>query len=320
MNKIKSSPFILTPTGTKKIMAHVIIALLPVIIMAVVRFGHMALVQVLAGLISAVLFEYIFQRLTGRDITITDGSACVTGLLTGLAYPVTAPIWIVVLSSFIAIVLIKQLPGGIGKNPFNPAVFARVFIKIVATPIMTDWVSPLPDMVSTPTPLESIGDGAVQVGDQLPGLYDLFMGNIGGNIGEVAKFAIIIGFIYLVVVKVIHPGPSLAAIGGLFFTMLLFSGSDYYFALYHVLSGTFLFAVVYMLTDYTSGPLNHRAKVYFGLGVGILTGIIRHGFGLPGGVGVAILIMNILAPALDVLSTPRVYGHRRSRQAPPRRN
>ncbi|MCR3956252.1 MAG: RnfABCDGE type electron transport complex subunit D [Gudongella sp.] len=313
MKRTRTSPFLRTPTSTRTIMRDVLIALLPVSVMAVVQFGIKSLVMMLLGITSAVLFEFLYQRIRGKRITIRDLSAAVTGLLVALSYPVTAPLWIIVLGSFIAIVVIKQLSGGIGKNNLNPAVFSRVLIKILFTPIITRWVLPGPDLMSTATPLEFIGNGQTAIAQGAPEMNALFFGVIGGGIGETVKWAIILGALYLVFRRVISLKIPLATLAGLFFMGMLFGKSSLEFATYHVLSGTAMFAAVFMVTDYSSGPLNHRARVYYGLSIGILTGMVRYLFALPGGIGVAILIMNILAPIYDAWFTPRVFGHKGKR-------
>lgn len=311
MSRLKEPPFYRTNITTQKIMRDVLISLIPIIVMSVYYFGIGSLILISTGIISAVLFEYGFQKLTNQSTKIKDLSAAVTGCLVGLSYPITAPIWIVLLGSFIAI-FVKEISGGIGKNTFNPAVFSRVFIKIILTPYMTNWVTPLPDMVSTATPLEFIGNGKNFIESGAPQFMDVFMGNIGGGIGETVKWAILLGLVYLVYRKVIRLEVPVAAILGLFFTTLLFGKSDYQYAFYHVISGTFLFAAVFMVTDYTSGPLNPRGRIYYAIGIGVLTGIIRYVFNLPGGVGISILIMNILAPLIDAFTVPKVFGHKSS--------
>ena len=313
MKRTRTSPFLRTPASTRSIMRDVLIALLPVSVMAVVQFGIKSLVMILLGITSAVLFEFLYQKLMGKKSTIVDLSAAVTGLLVALSYPVTAPLWIIVLGSFIAIVVIKQLSGGIGKNHLNPAVFSRVLVKILFTPIITRWVLPGPDLVSTATPLEFIGNGQTAIAQGAPEMQALFFGAIGGGIGETVKWAIILGGLYLVFRRVISLKIPLATLAGLFFMGMLFGKSSLEFATYHVLSGTAMFVAVFMVTDYSSGPLNHRARVYYGLSIGILTGMIRYLFALPGGIGVAILIMNILAPIYDAWFTPRVFGHKGKR-------
>lgn len=310
MFEIKHAPFFRTEQTSKRIMLDVIIALIPVSIMAVINFGIISLIMIILGISSAVFFEYAFQKIFNKEVTISDCSAAVTGLLISLSLPPTAPIWVLLFGTFVAIVIIKQLPGGIGKNTFNPAVFARVLIKILFTPWITNWVLPGPDQVSTATPLQFIGHGAEKIGEGAPSFTDVFFGYIGGNIGEMVKWAIILGFIYLVFKKIIDFIVPIAMLIGLFLTTLLFSKTDPVFSLYHVISGTAMFASVFMITDYTSGPLNKKARIYYALFIGVLTGLLRYMFSLPGGVGIAILIANLLAPIFDALTTPRVFGHK----------
>ena len=310
MTKNLKAPFIKSKDRDASIMRDVLIALVPVSVMSIINFGYKSLVMMVVGMVSAVLFEYTFQKMMKKQVTIRDLSAVVTGLLLGLSLPPTAPLWILVFGTGVAIVLVKQMPGGIGRNTFNPAVFSRVLIKILFSSQITNWILPGTDAVSTATPLTYIGDAAQSIPKGAPSFYDLFMGNIGGNIGEMVKWAILIGFIYLVVRRVISFWVPIATLTGLFLTTMLLGVSDIEFALYHVLSGTAMFAAVFMVTDYTSGPLNKKAKVYYGLMIGILTGLIRYSFDLPGGIGIAILIMNVFAPILDGICTPRVFGHK----------
>ena len=310
MTKKLKAPFINSKDTDSTIMRDVLIALVPVSVMSIINFGYKSLIMMVLGMGSAVFFEYTYQKIMKKQVTIKDLSAVVTGLLLGLSLPPTAPLWIVLFGTFVAIILVKQIPGGIGKNTFNPAVFARVLIKILFSSHITNWILPRTDAVSTATPLTFIGDGTKSVPKEAPSFYDLFMGNIGGNIGEMVKWAIIIGFVYLVVRKIISLWVPLATLGGLFLTTMLLGVSDIDFALYHVLSGTAMFAAVFMVTDYTSGPLNKKARIYYALLIGILTGLIRYSFDLPGGIGIAILIMNVFAPILDGICTPRVFGHK----------
>ncbi len=312
--KIKQAPFLRRPKSSQNIMLDMVIALTFITIVATFYFGIRVPIQVAVGVVSAVLFEYTYQKLTDQEVTISDLSATVTGFLVGLSYASTAPLWIIVLGSFIAIVFIKQLPGGLGRNQINPAVFSRVFIKIILTPLMTNWVAPGPDAVSTATPLPFLGDGAVRVIDRLPELQDAFMGfGLGGNVGETATWAILVAALYLAFRKVIHLEIPIAASLGLFLFAMLASGSDVYFSLYHVVTGTFMFAAVFMVTDYSSGPLNTKARIYYAFAIGFVTGLIRHTFAFPGGVGIAIILLNIIAPYFDSRNHPRVFGHKNNR-------
>lgn len=312
MQKNKA-PFLRTHQTTASIMQTVLIALIPVVVMAVVHFGPRVLLMLAVSTISAVLFEYGHQKWAKKETTIHDFSAAVTGVLVGLSYPVTAPFWILVLGSFIAIVVIKQWAGGIGKNHFNPAVFSRILIKILFTPWMTNWVSPGLDAVSVATPLEFIGNGQNALANNLPPLTDLLVGNIGGGIGETTKWAIAIGFVYLVARRVIRWEVPVATLAGLFLMGMLFSGSNVTYALYHVLSGTAIFAAVYMVTDYSSSPMHRKARIFYALAIGILTGLIRYAFDFPGGIGIAILLMNLIAPLFDAWNVPRVFGEKGKR-------
>lgn len=308
--QIKVAPFLRSKDTSQNIMQDVLIALIPVTIMAIINFGIPSLIRIAVGISSAVMFEYGYQSIKGKDITISDLSAMVTGLLLALSLPPTAPLWVVLFGTFVAIVIIKQMSGGIGKNTFNPAVFARVLIKILFTPWITNWVLPGPDQISTATPLEFIGNGAESIREGAPQLMDLLTGQIGGNMGEMVKWAILIGFIYLVVRKVIDFKITIATLLGLFLTALLFGKGNLDFAVYHIFSGTVMFASVFMVTDYTSGPLNAKARIYYALFIGVLTGVLRYTFALPGGIGIAILIANLCAPLFDGLTTPRVFGHK----------
>lgn len=313
MKTMTKAPFLRSPMTTDVIMRDVMIALIPVCVMAVVHFGFRVILMLILGMFSAVLFEYIFQKLTKQTVTIDDLSAAVTGLLVSLSYPVTAPWWIIVLGTFIAIVCIKQLAGGLGKNHFNPAVFSRVLIKILFTPWMTNWVSPGLDAVSVATPLEFIGNGQNTLVDGIPTMTDLLIGNIGGGIGETTKWAIAIGFIYLVVRRIIRWEVPVATLAGLFLMGMLFSGSNVTYGLYHVFSGTAMFAAVFMVTDYSSSPMNRKARIFYALAIGIVTGLLRYAFDFPGGIGIAILLMNLIAPLFDAWNAPRIFGEKGTR-------
>lgn len=312
--KIKKAPFFRRPKNTQTIMLDMVIALTFITIVSTFYFGVRVPIQVAVGVVSAVFFEYAYQKITKQEVTILDLSAVVTGLLVGLSYVVTAPLWIVVLGSFIAIVIVKQLPGGLGRNQINPAVFSRVFMKIILTPLMTSWVTPGPDDVSTATPLTFLGNGAMTLSDRLLELQDAFLGiGIGGNAGETATWAILIAALYLAIRKVIRLEVPIAASLGLFLFAMLTSRSDVIFSLYHVVTGTFLFAAVFMVTDYSSGSLKSKACIYYAFAIGILTGLIRHTYAFPGGVGIAIILMNIIAPYFDSRNHPRVFGHKKNR-------
>nr|WP_283409167.1 RnfABCDGE type electron transport complex subunit D [Anoxynatronum buryatiense] len=293
----------------REIMKKVVIACLLPTIAAVYLFGFRALLMALAGMISAVLFEALYQKVRGKEITVSDYSAVVTGLLLALALPVTAPLWSLILGTFFAIIIVKQLPGGLGKNPINPAVAARIALKLFFEPHITQWVMPGPDAVATATPIEYIGHFTRTIPVELPPLSDLFLGSMGGGIGEVSKLFILFGCVFLVFNKIIDMRVPLATIAGAGVTAFLYSGMNLEYTAYHLLSGALFLGAVYMVTDYSSGPLTLKAKIFYAFMVGVLTIAIRILFNLPGGFGIALLIMNVVSRLIDKLFTPRVMGH-----------
>lgn len=312
--KVGPSPHIRSKRTSAWIMGQVLIALVPPLIAATFFFGLQVLLMVAVGVFTAVLSEYIYQKLRYQEVKIKDLSACVTGMLIGLSLPVTAPLWTVAIGSIFAIIVVKQLNGGIGKNYFNPAVAARVMLKAFFSPWITNWVLPSSgevDAVSGATPLEWIGDGARTVSEQVPRLWDLFLGiNLGGNVGETSKLAILIGMLYLIFRRVIHPKIPILYIMTTVLIMGFWSGFNFNFMMTHALTGTLFFAATYMATDYSSGSLTPAGKTVFAIGCGVFTAFFRIAFDYPGGVGFAILIMNGCAPFIDGRLMPRIYGHK----------
>lgn len=307
------NPQIRSPRTTSWIMQQVLIATMFPTAASIYFFGFQALINIFIALISAVLFEAAYQHFTHQEVTIKDYSAMVTGVLMGLALPVTAPWWSLIIGSFIAIVVVKHFIGkGLGRNRLNPAVTSRVLLKVFLTPWITNWVKPGIDMVSTVTPLTYLGNGATSMPSQvsLPSLWQMFSGfNMGGNIGETSKIAILIGCLYLVLTGVINIKIPLLYVLSTFVTVGLFSSINLDFMLAHVLTGTLMFAAVYMATDYSSGALTPTGQTLFAIGCGVLTALFRFFFDFPGGVGFAIIIMNLLAPTLDKYFAPRIYGY-----------
>ncbi|WP_161878387.1 RnfABCDGE type electron transport complex subunit D [Alkalibacterium sp. MB6] len=313
------SPHIRKARTAAGVMTEVLIALIPPAIAAVFFFGWWVIGMLAIGIGTAVLAEYTYQKLTYKPIKIHDRSAMVTGALVALSLPVTAPIWMIIFGSLFAIIIVKQMNGGIGRNYFNPAVAARVVTKAFFTPWLANWVLPGGflgsgyrgvDAIATATPLEYLGNGAQTVTEQVPGLWDLFMGfNLGGNIGETSKIAILIGMLYLIFRGVIHPKIPILYIVSTFLIMGFWSSFNFNFMMSHVLTGTLFFGATYMATDYSSGSLTPQGKTVFAIGCGVLTAFFRIVFDFPGGVGFAILIMNALAPYIDSKLMPRIYGH-----------
>ncbi|MCT4598232.1 MAG: RnfABCDGE type electron transport complex subunit D [Vallitalea sp.] len=300
---VSSSPHIRSNDSTEKIMRDVVIALLPATIFGIYNFGTRALIIVMLCIISSVLAEAMFQKFTNRDITITDYSAVVTGLLLALNLPHTVPYWLPVFGSFVAIIIVKQLFGGLGQNFMNPALGARAFLVISFTGLMTRWEL---NGVSTATPLALIKEGATN----LPSVYDTFFGFIGGCIGETSVIAILLGGIYLLARKIINWRIPVLYIGTVFVLALILGGKgfDMNYLGYHVFGGGLMIGAFFMATDYSSSPITKTGQVIMGLGCGILTAVIRLYGGYPEGVSFAILIMNLFVPLIDKYTIPRVFG------------
>jgi len=318
--RVGPSPHIRTTRTSSWVMAQVMVALIPPMLAATYFFGWWVLAMVAIGITTAVASEYIYEKLTYKPLTIHDNSAALTGMLIGLSLPVTAPIWMIMFGSAFAIIIVKQMGGGIGKNYFNPAVAGRVAIKAFFTPWLANWVLPGGlfgsgyrgvDAVSTATPLEYIGDGARTISNEVPDLFDLFMGfNLGGNVGETSKFAILIGMLYLIFRRIINPKIPILYILSTVVVMGFWSTYNFDFMMAHALTGTLFFGATYMATDYSSGSLTPQGKTIFAIGCGVLTAFFRITLDHPGGVGYSILIMNALAPFIDNKLMPRIYGHK----------
>ena len=289
--KLSVSPHIHSGLSTQKIMLDVIIALLPASIAGVVIFGLRSLLVLSVCTASAVLFEFLFNVITKKSQTVGDLSAIVTGLLLGLNLPATIPVWQCVVGSFLAIVIVKCLFGGIGCNLVNPAITARVFM-IVSFASMTTVATPtIVDSVSGATPLSS--PEATQP------ISELVLGLKGGAIGETCIIALVLGLVYLLIRRVITWHVPVTFIGSVYVLYLLVDGFDPMNALAMILSGGLFLGAIFMATDYVTSPATAWGKVVFGIGAGVLTFLIRY-FGIyPEGVSFAILFMNILTPYID---------------------
>ncbi|MBQ8728258.1 MAG: RnfABCDGE type electron transport complex subunit D [Oscillospiraceae bacterium] len=312
---VSPSPHQRGNSSTTKIMTLVIIALIPSIIAATVIFGLRALILVLTCVASSVLFEFFCRKIMKRDNTISDFSAAVTGIILALNFPVTLPLWMAVLGCFVAIVITKQLFGGIGQNFANPAIVGRLVLTLSFTKEMSTWVKPFwyssADLLTAPTPLAekwlvsySSSEGFVGKISPPVDYVDLFLGKTGGCIGETCAVAIILGGIFLLMTRVISPAAPLTFIGTLA-VLTAVSGGD---ALYHILSGGLLFGAFFMATDYVTTPVTTKGKVIFGIGCGLITFLIRTFGAYPEGVSFAILLMNLLTPYIDRLTRTKPFG------------
>ncbi len=290
-----TGPHIHSKDNSRRIMLDVIIALLPAAVAAVVLYGLPALWMILVCVVSAVASEILFNLCTGKAQSVGDLSAVVTGLLLALNLSTNVPLWQCVLGSVFAIVLVKCAFGGIGRNFANPAITARVFLLAAFSSTVAGGAAPrMVDAVSSATPLELIGtEGAA-----LPGLLDMFLGLRGGAIGEGCILALLIGFAYLLLRRVIRWQTPVIFIGTVFVLSLIATGS-FVTALYEILAGGLVLGAVFMATDYSTTPINLEGKLLFALGCGLITFVIRFFCAYPEGVSFSILCMNILAPWLE---------------------
>lgn len=301
---VTSSPHVFSSNTTRKIMLDVLIALLPATVVSTVFFGIKALILVLACTLSAVLFEWCFQKLCKRPNTIGDLSAAVTGLLLALNLPASVPWWQGVIGSLVAVVVVKGLFGGLGKNFANPAITARIIMLLAFGATVTAAVQPvIGDVTSSATPLALINTGS----KDLPSLLNMFIGLRGGAIGETSALALLIGGIYLIVKRVISWQTPVVYIGAVFLLMLLIY-KDVEVALYHVLAGGLFIGAFFMATDYATTPSRPWGKVIFALGCALITVAIRAWGSYPEGVSFSILFMNLLTPYIDKWVQKRPFG------------
>jgi len=304
---VSSSPHLRNSASTSGIMRDVIIALLPAAVAGIYFFGLKALLVIMVTILSSVISEYIARRVMKRDNTLMDYSAVVTGLLLALNLPSTIPLWIAAVGGVFAIVVVKQLFGGLGQNFMNPALAARVFLLIAYTGHMTNWVNPKGvDAVSSATPLELLKTGAAGI----PSYAQLFFGNIGGCIGETSAAALILGALYLLFRGVITPEIPLTYIGTVAVFTWVFGGDSLFTgdALYHILSGGLILGAFFMATDYSTSPMTIKGRAIMGLGCGLLTSLIRLYASYPEGVSFAIILMNIAVPLIDRYTVPKSFG------------
>ena len=301
---LSTSPHIHSGHSTSAIMRDVLIALCPAAIAGTLIFGWRSLLVIATCVLSCVLFEALYNLIVKKEQTVGDLSAAVTGLLLALNLPAGIPIWQCVVGSAFAILLVKCIFGGLGCNLVNPAITARVFM-LVAFGSMTVQSFPV-DATSSATPLVQISEG------NSPKLLDLFLGTTGGAIGETCALALLIGFAYLLIRKVISWHIPVAFVGSVFLLSFFMEGFDVTAALALVLSGGLLIGAIFMATDYVTSPATAVGKIIFGIGAGLLTFLIRY-FGVyPEGVSFAILFMNILNPYIEKLTAHKVFGGKKA--------
>jgi electron transport complex protein RnfD len=302
---VSPAPHISSKSSVNRIMLDVIIALLPALGIAVWIFGIRALIVTCVCVVSCVFFEWGFEKLLKRKNTTGDFSAILTGILLAYNIPSTIPIWQAVIGSFTAIILVKQLFGGLGKNFANPAVTARIVMFLAFPVTMTTWVVPF-DTVTGPTPLVDLLHMFRNEPYSILGKWELFLGVHGGCIGETSELALLIGFIYLLIRRVITPIIPLAFIGTVFALTALAGGVD--FGVYHLLTGGLFLGAIFCATDYVTSPITNRGRIIFGIGCGLVTVVIRLFGSYPEGVSFAILFMNMLVPYINKISYRKALG------------
>lgn len=313
---VSPAPHLHTKTSTMSLMRDVVIALLPTVIVSILFYGWREIMILAVSVISCVLLEYLITRfLLKRPNTIGDWSAAVTGVLLALNLPATSPWWMVLIGAIVAIGVAKMTFGGLGQNLFNPALVGRVFLLISFPVAMTNW-GPVQgfvgnaDAATGATPLGLAKEGGIEAVQNLDYLNMLYM-NIGGSAGELSAIAIIIGFIYLLARKVIRPHITLS----IWVTVFVFSGimwlvdpSTYTDPIFNLLTGGILLGSVFMATDYVTSPMSAKGGIIFGVGIGLITMLIRYFGSYPEGVSFAILIMNSTVPLINKFCKSKKYG------------
>jgi electron transport complex protein RnfD len=318
-----SSPHVHGGQSITKIMWSVVVALLPATVLAIVFFGAPAVMVICVTTVSAAAFEALIQWLRKVPVTIYDGSAVVTGLLLALNMPPSSPWWMCIIGSFIAIAIAKHIYGGLGYNPFNPALVARVALLISFPTQMTTWsptlYMPPADALTTATPLGTLKEllrnpEAIVPAASWEELWNMLIGNVGGSIGEISVLALLAGGLFLLWRGYIYwqvPVSYVATVFVLTGTVFLYDPSRAASPVFHVVSGGLMIGAFFMATDMVTSPVTKRGMIIFGVGCGILTSVIRLWGGYPEGVSFAILIMNATVPLLDRYFRPKVFGERR---------
>ena len=297
---ITSSPHFRASVTTRSIMTDVVIALSPTLLAASFIFGCRALAVCAVCVASSVLFEFTYRRLMRLPQTIGDASAAVTGLLLAFNLPPSIPMWMAIIGCFVAIVIVKQLFGGLGRNFANPAIVGRIVLLVSFSIPMTLWAQPQAffgaDALTGATPLT--------MPVVSPTYSQLFFGTVGGSLGETCKLTLLLGFGYLLLRRVITCTTPIAFMGTVFLISFAL-GQD---PVYHLLSGGLILGAIFMATDYVTTPLTETGKLIFGIGCGLITVIIRIFAAYPEGVSFSILLMNILTPYIDNLCTVKAFG------------
>jgi electron transport complex protein RnfD len=321
---VSGSPHVYNESSVNKIMWGVVISLIPAALVSIWYFGLGSLVLMLTAVVFCILFEYLIQKyILKENPTVNDGSAVITGILLAFNVPSNLPLWQMIIGALVAIGIAKMTYGGLGKNPFNPALIGRIFLLISFPVDMTSWPLPvanrfvLTDAITGPTALGTLKEGlnngetVSQLSAKLPDYAGLLIGNIGGSMGEISALAIIAGGLYMLYKKIITWHIPVAYL----LTVFIFTGilhlinpEQYIDPLFHLLAGGLMLGAIYMATDMVTSPMTYKGMLVFGLGCGILTALIRIFGAYPEGVAFSILIMNAFVPLINRGFKPKRFG------------
>ncbi|WP_310601898.1 RnfABCDGE type electron transport complex subunit D [Anaerosporobacter sp.] len=304
---VSASPHVRSNASTNTIMRDVALALVPASVAGVVNFGLKALLIIIVTIATCVLTEYTYQKCMHKRVTTSDFTALVTGLLLALNLPSSVPLWIPIIGGVFAILIVKQLYGGLGQNFMNPALAARCFLLISFTGRMTTFTY---DGITGPTPLALLKNG-----EETVSVTRMFLGNIAGTIGETSAIALLIGAIYLLLRKVISLRIPLTYIGSFMLFILIFGGKGFEptFLLTHLFGGGLILGAFFMATDYVTSPITPMGQIVFGVLLGVLTGIFRLFGGSAEGVSYAIIFCNLLVPLIEKVTLPTPFGKERAK-------
>ena len=316
---LTTSPHIHNAESIPRVMYSVVIALVPAMLVSIYYFGLSAVLIYAISIVSCLVFEAAAQKIMGRAVTIGDGSILITAILLAMNIPSTSPWWLVVIGALVAVVLGKQIYGGLGHNPFNPVLVARILLLISFPIQMTAWVKPAPlfsgvDAVSMATPL-----GDVKTTLMLKGVVDIsqfnyldgFLGFVGGSLGETSVLALLLGGIFLLARRVITWHVPVTFIGTVFVLTGIFwliDPTKYANPVFHILSGGLMLGALFMATDMVTSPVYPKGMLIFGIGCGVITVLIRLFGGYPEGVAFSILLMNAATPLIDRYTAPKKFG------------
>jgi electron transport complex protein RnfD len=317
---VSASPHVRSAQTVSGIMLNVIIALIPALAASVWLFGPRVLLICLVTVGTCMLSEYLSRRIMKRSNTLGDLSAVVTGLLLAFNLPVSIPLWQAAIGSVIAIVVVKQLFGGIGQNFVNPAITGRIILMVSFPTAMTTWIKPLSwldkgaEAVTTATPLTMMTKGG-ELSDGLPSLVDMLIGIRGGSLGETCAVALIIGGVYLMIRKIISPAIPLSFIGTVAVIMLIAGKGSFTFVAYQLLSGGLMLGAFFMATDYVTSPFTTKGKLFYGVFIGLITFLIRNFASMNEGMSFAILLGNLMTPWFNAWGHQTPLGYKKPKKA-----